>query len=60
MAELPLTFLPILLVARDRTLMGEHANGLLANTLGWLYFVVICVLTVTAPILLLATNAGGG
>jgi len=34
---LPLTFLPILLVARDRTLMGEHANGLLANTLGWLY-----------------------
>lgn len=57
---LPLTFLPILLVARDRTLMGEHANGLLANTLGWLYFVVICVLTVTAPILLLATNAGGG
>jgi Mn2+/Fe2+ NRAMP family transporter len=57
---LPLTYLPVLLVAGDRTVMGEHTNGLLARTLGWAYFVVICVLTVAAPILLLATNGGGG
>jgi manganese transport protein len=57
---LPLSYLPVLLAARDRSIMGEHANGLLANTLGWLYFCVICVLAVTAPILLLATNGGGG
>ena len=57
---LPLTYLPILLVARDRQLMGDHANGLFANALGWLYFAVICVLTVAAPILLIATNGGGG
>jgi manganese transport protein len=57
---LPLSYLPVLLAARDRSIMGEHANGLLANTLGWLYFAVICVLAVAAPILLLATNGGGG
>jgi Mn2+/Fe2+ NRAMP family transporter len=57
---LPLTYLPILLVARDRRLMGEHANGLIANALGWFYFGVICVLTVAAPVLLVMTNAGGG
>jgi Mn2+/Fe2+ NRAMP family transporter len=57
---LPLTYLPILLVAGDRGVMGEHVNGWLAKGLGWAYFAVICVLTVAAPILLLATNGGGG
>ena len=57
---LPLTYLPILLVARDRELMGDHANGLFANLLGWFYFALICVLTIAAPILLIATNGGAG
>jgi Mn2+/Fe2+ NRAMP family transporter len=57
---LPLTYLPILLVAGDREIMGEHTNGWLARTLGWSYFALICVLTVAAPILLIATNGGGG
>jgi manganese transport protein len=57
---LPLTFLPVLLVGNDREIMGEHVNGLLARTLGWAYFGLICVLTVAAPILLLATNGGEG
>jgi len=57
---LPLTYLPILLAARDPELMGSHTNGLLANTLGWAYFALICVLTVAAPILLVVTNGGGG
>jgi manganese transport protein len=57
---LPLTFLPILLVGGDRDVMGEHANGPIAKTLGWAYFGLICIITVTAPILLLATNGGGG
>ncbi len=57
---LPLTYLPILLVAGDRKIMGEHANGWLARVLGWAYFALICVLTVAAPILLIATNGGGG
>ena len=31
---LPLTYLPILVVANDRTYMGEHVNGRVANLLG--------------------------
>jgi Mn2+/Fe2+ NRAMP family transporter len=57
---LPLTYLPILLVGGDRAIMGEHANGLLSKALGWGYFTLICVLTISAPILLFATDGGGG
>jgi manganese transport protein len=57
---LPLTYLPVLLVARDRTFMGEHANGRLASALGWIYLGVIMVVAVAAIPLLIATNAGGG
>ena len=57
---LPLTYLPVLLAARDPQLMGDHTNGLLANTLGWAYFVVICALSVAAPVLFAVTNGGGG
>jgi manganese transport protein len=57
---LPLTYLPILLIAGDRSFMGEHANGRVTRTLGWLYFAVIVVLAIAAVPLLLATNGGGG
>ena len=36
---LPLTYLPILLIANDPDYMGEHRNGRFANALGWIYFV---------------------
>jgi manganese transport protein len=57
---LPLTYLPVLLVAGDRRFMGEHANGRISRSLGWLYFAVIAVLAVVAVPLLLATNGGAG
>lgn len=57
---LPLTYLPVLLIARDREFMGEHANGRLANVLGWVYFAVLSVLALAAIPLLIATNGGGG
>jgi len=57
---LPFTYLPLMLIARDRTFMGEHANGRLASVLGWGYFAVIIVLAIAAIPLLLATNGGGG
>jgi manganese transport protein len=57
---LPLTYLPILLIAGDRSFMGEHANGRVSALLGWTYFGVILVLAIVAIPLLLATNAGGG
>ena len=57
---LPLTYLPILLVANDRTYMGSHVNGRLANVLGVLYFVIILVIAVAAIPLMLLTNGGQG
>jgi Mn2+/Fe2+ NRAMP family transporter len=57
---LPLTYFPVLLVARDRTFMGEHTNGWLSNILGWAYFAVILVIALSAIPLLLATNGGSG
>ncbi len=32
-----------MLIARDRTIMGEYRNGRLAGTLGWIATVVMCV-----------------
>jgi manganese transport protein len=55
---LPLTYLPILLVGNDRATMGEYVNGPIARVLGWLYFGLICVLAVAAPVLFIATNGG--
>jgi manganese transport protein len=57
---MPLTYLPVVRASSDRELMGEHVNGPIIRLLGWLYFAVVCVLAVTAPILLIATNGGGG
>jgi Mn2+/Fe2+ NRAMP family transporter len=55
---LPLTYFPILLVANDSEYMGAHANGRLANVLGFGYLVVIMVIAVTAIPLMLITNVG--
>jgi Mn2+/Fe2+ NRAMP family transporter len=57
---LPLTYLPIMLVARDRAFMGQYVNGRITTVLGWGYFGLICVVAVVAIPLLLATNGGGG
>jgi manganese transport protein len=57
---LPLTYLPALLIARDRTFMGDHVNGLLANALGWLYFAILLVVSLSAIPLLLITQGGVG
>jgi Mn2+/Fe2+ NRAMP family transporter len=55
---LPLTYLPILMVANDRTYMGRHANGRLANALGTVYLVVVVVASVAAIPLMVLTGAG--
>ena len=34
---LPLTYLPLMLLAGDKNYMGQYANGRLAKALGWLY-----------------------
>src|SRR5437870_180481 len=55
---LPLTYIPILLVANDKTYMGSHGNGRLANTLGLVYLIVIMVIALTAIPLMILTNVG--
>lgn len=56
---LPLTYLPILVVANDREYLGEHVNGRLANVLGVAYLVVVLVASVAAIPLVLLTGMGG-
>jgi Mn2+/Fe2+ NRAMP family transporter len=55
---LPLTYLPILVVANDRVYMGRNANGRMANILGSVYLVVILVASLAAIPLMLLTKAG--
>jgi manganese transport protein len=57
---MPLTFLPVVLAANDRRVMGEHVNGVFTRVVGWFYIGVICVIAVAAPVLLFVTNGGGG
>jgi manganese transport protein len=57
---LPLTYLPILLVANDRTYMGTKVNQKLANVLGGIYFIVILAISAAAIPLLVLTHGGTG
>jgi manganese transport protein len=55
---LPLTYIPILLVANDRAYMREYVNGRVANAFGLVYLVVIVIISLSAVPLLILTNVG--
>ena len=57
---LPLTYLPLLLLASDKKYMREHVNGPLAKTLGWLYFAIITAAALAALPLFILTSGGNG
>ena len=57
---LPLTYFPLMSLSRDKDVMGVHANGPVASTLGWLYFFLICIAAVAAIPLLVLTHGGQG
>jgi manganese transport protein len=57
---LPLTYFPLMALSRDRDVMGAHVNGVIANTLGWFYFGVICIAAAAAIPLLVLTHGGEG
>ena len=57
---LPLTYLPLLLLADDKKYMGEHVNGPVAKVLGWFYFAVITIAAVAALPLYILTSGGNG
>jgi Mn2+/Fe2+ NRAMP family transporter len=55
---LPLTYLPILVIANDPDYMGERVNGRLANALGSVFFVVLLVVAAAAIPLMILTRGG--
>jgi len=55
---LPLTYLPILIVANDPQYMREHVNGRVVNVLGMVYLVIILVASIAAIPLMIVTGAG--
>jgi Mn2+/Fe2+ NRAMP family transporter len=55
---LPLTYLPILIVANDPGYMGDHTNGRVINVLASGYLVVILVASLSAIPLMIVTGGG--
>ena len=53
--QLPLTIIPLLILARRRSVMGEHANSAAANALGW----TIAIVVIALNMLLLYKTFGG-
>jgi manganese transport protein len=55
---LPLTYLPILLVANDPQYMGKYVNGRITNGFGVIYLVIILVASIAAIPLMIISGAG--
>ncbi|MEW2481252.1 Nramp family divalent metal transporter [Mycobacterium sp. NPDC049093] len=55
---LPLTYLPILIVANDPEYMGDKTNGRLLNMFGSVYLVIIVAASLAAIPLMIVTGAG--
>lgn len=57
---LPFTYYPILRLADDKRVMGEHVNSPIVRVLGWLYLALISVAALAAIPLMIATHMGQG
>jgi Mn2+/Fe2+ NRAMP family transporter len=55
---LPLTYLPLMLLASDKSYMGQYANKWLAKGLGWFYFAIVTASAVAAVPLYFLTSGG--
>jgi len=55
---LPLTYLPILVVANDPEYMGDRVNGRVTNALGQVYLVLILAASLAAIPLMIVTGVG--
>jgi len=58
MLVLPLTYLPLLLLAGDAKYMREHRNGPVAKALGWGFYALIVAAAIAALPLFLITSGG--
>jgi Mn2+/Fe2+ NRAMP family transporter len=57
---LPLTYLPILVIANDKGYLGRRVNGRLANVFGVTYLVVVLAAALAAIPLMIVTRMGSG
>jgi manganese transport protein len=55
---LPFTYFPMLVIAADKRVMKEHANGWLANVLGWAFLAITTAAALAAIPLLILTHGG--
>jgi Mn2+/Fe2+ NRAMP family transporter len=55
---LPLTYVPILIIANDPEYLGEHVNGKLLNAVGIVFLVIIVVAAIAAIPLMVLSGAG--
>jgi manganese transport protein len=55
---LPLTYLPLILIAGDRKYMGSHVNGRLTNIAAWTFYALICIAAIAALPLYVLTSGG--
>lgn len=57
-AALPLTYFPILIVANDRTYMGDKVNSRPLNAIAFAYLVLLTVVSIATIPLMIWTKAG--
>ena len=57
---LPLSYLPLMLLANDKSYMRQYANKWLAKSLGWFFFGVVTITAIAALPLYLLTSGGQG
>lgn len=57
-AALPLTYLPIFVVANDRSYLGDRVNSRFTNVLGSVYLVLLSAVSLAAIPLMVYTKAG--
>ena len=58
-AAIPMTYLPLLIVANDPDYLGErYVNGPVRNTIATAYLVLVIVLAIAALPLMIATKGG--
>jgi manganese transport protein len=59
-AALPLTYLPLLIVANDPAYLGGKVNSGLSNTIASLYLIVLLAASAATIPLMIVSKAGGG
>src|SRR2546423_906790 len=55
---LTLTYLPLLLLAKDHESMGKHVSSRLDTAVGWFFFGLVCIAAVAAVPLMILTHMG--